>query len=236
MNRRNQAAAPAEHPPGHSQSAGLDELLTEIRACRHCLATPDRKPLPHQPRPVLRAQPTARIAVCGQAPGTRVHASGVPFTDPSGDRLRAWMGVTDAEFYDDSRIAILPMGFCFPGLDDKGGDLPPRPECARLWRARLFEALPDLRLVLLVGNYAIRWHLKNRAAPRMTETVARWREYRRPPADASPEAISYVPVPHPSWRNNAWLKRHPWFEDDLLPTLRGDIRLVLDEARARDKH
>ena len=175
------------------------------------------------PRPVFQIDPQARILIAGQAPGRRVHETGVPFDDPSGERLRDWLGVSRDLFYDATQIAILPMGFCFPGLDDKGGDLPPRPECARLWRARLFEALPELRLVLLVGNYAIRWHLKNRAAPRMTETVARWREYRRPPADASPEAISYVPVPHPSWRNNAWIKRNPWFAEELLPVLRAEV-------------
>lgn len=208
----------------------LHDLLAEIRACRHCVDNLTGRPLPHEPRPVLRASPTARIVVCGQAPGTRVHASGTPFTDPSGDRLRVWMGVSDEEFYDETRIAILPMGFCFPGLDDKGGDRPPRPECAGLWRHRLFEALGEVRLVLLVGSYAIRWHLADRAAPRMTETVANWRAFRLPPGKATSAAPSFLPLPHPSWRNNAWLKRHPWFEADLLPTLRADIRHVLDNG------
>lgn len=211
-----------------SPPSALDDLLAEIRACRYCVESPDRRPLPHEPRPVLRASSAARIAVCGQAPGTRVHASGTPFTDPSGERLRAWMNVSDEEFYDEQRVAILPMGFCFPGLDAKGGDRPPRPECARLWRDRLIAALPNLRLVLLVGSYAIRWHLKDRAPPRMTDTVASWPSFRVPPQHASPDRISMMPLPHPSWRNNAWLKRHPWFETELLPTLRGDIRHVLD--------
>ncbi len=222
MNRRRRQQI---NPP-----LALDELLAEIRACRHCIDQPTGRPLPHEPRPVLRASPTARVAVCGQAPGTRVHTSGTPFTDASGDRLRAWMGVTDEEFYDTTRIAIVPMGFCFPGLDDKGGDRPPRPECARLWRARLFEALGEVRLILLVGSYAIRWHLKNRAAPRMTETVADWRAFRLSPSEATPATPSFLPLPHPSWRNNTWLKRHSWFEADLLPTLRADIRNVLDNG------
>lgn len=214
--------------PAPLAAGGLDALVAEIRACRYCLVSPDRTPLPHEPRPVLRASATARLAVCGQAPGTRVHASGIPFSDPSGERLRSWMGVQDEEFYDEARVAILPMGFCFPGLDAKGGDLPPRSECAGLWRGRLFDALPRLRLVLLVGSYAIRWHLNTQAAPRMTETVAQWRNYRRPPEDATSRAPSYMPLPHPSWRNNAWLKRNPWFAADLLPVLRQDVRHVLD--------
>jgi uracil-DNA glycosylase len=123
-----------------------------IEACRHCKDAPQGKPLPHEPRPVLRISATARICICGQAPGTRVHASGTPFTDPSGDRLRDWMGVSEAEFYDPGRIAIVPMGFCFPGLDEKGGDLPPRKECAPAWRAPLFELLPQFELILLVGQ------------------------------------------------------------------------------------
>ncbi len=222
MNRRPTASC--------AEPNALDDLLAEIRACRHCIETPDRTPLPHEPRPVLRASVTARIAICGQAPGTRVHASGTPFTDPSGDRLRAWMGVSDEEFYDESRIAILPMGFCFPGLDTKGADRPPRPECARLWRERLIAALPNMRLILLVGSYAIRWHLRHRAAARMTDTVANWSDFRISPHQASPAALSFVPLPHPSWRNNAWLKRHTWFEADLLPTLRHDVRHVLDNS------
>ncbi len=137
----------------------LADLLGAIRACRQCVENPRGKTLPHEPRPVLRASGTARLAVCGQAPGTRVHASGTPFTDPSGDRLRAWMGVTEDEFYDESRLAIVPMGFCFPGQDAKGGDLPPRRECSTLWHRRLFDALPQIELVLAVGAYAQEFHL-----------------------------------------------------------------------------
>lgn len=203
----------------------LDALLSRIRTCRYCVDTPDRRPLPHEPRPVLRARATARIAVCGQAPGTRVHASGMPYTDRSGDRLRAWMGVSSLEFYDEARIAIVPMGFCFPGHDSKGGDLPPRPECARLWHREVFAHLPALELIVLAGTYAMRWHLGASGAGPLTETVERWRELLRDPG-----LPRYVPLPHPSWRNNAWLNRNPWFEAELLPDLRREVRRILGAA------
>jgi uracil-DNA glycosylase len=206
---------------GHA-SRDLDVLVAEIRACRHCRDHPDGLPLPHEPRPVLRVSPTARIGVFGQAPGTRVHASGMPFTDPSGVRLRAWMGVTDDEFYDESRIAIVPMGFCFPGLDAKGGDRPPRRECAPLWRARLMAALPALELILLVGQYAQRWHLGGDARAGLTDTVQRWREI-----TGRLDRPVLVPLPHPSWRNNGWIRRNPWLEAELLPWLRAAVRARL---------
>ena len=193
-------------------------LLSRIRACRYCADTPRGKPLPHEPRPVLRISATARIAICGQAPGTRVHASGTPFSDASGDRLRDWMGVTPDEFYNERRIAIVPMGFCFPGLDAKGADLPPRPECAPLWRLQVLAALPDIRLTLLVGSYAQRWHLKDAGAD-MTSTVRHWRRHL---------AQGSLPVPHPSWRNTGWLRKNPWFEADVLPVLRQNVRLQLN--------
>jgi uracil-DNA glycosylase len=195
----------------------LDKLVADIRACRLCVDEPSGKPLPHAPRPVLRASRTARICLVGQAPGTRVHASGTPFTDPSGDRLRAWMGVTPDEFYDDAKLAIIPMGFCFPGLDAKGGDLPPRRECAPRWRSDLFELMPQIELTLLVGQYAQAWHLGAARKGSLTETVAAWREY-------LPRAI---PLPHPSWRNNAWIRKNPWFEEDVLPYLRGEVRRLM---------
>jgi uracil-DNA glycosylase len=201
----------------------LDALVERIRACRICRDAPRGRPLGHEPRPVLRVSRTARICVCGQAPGTRVHASGMPFTDPSGDRLRDWMGVTAEEFYDASRIAIVPMGFCFPGLDDKGGDRPPRKECPEAWRAPLFSQLPQFELVLLVGLYAQRWHLGKRAAAGLTENVENWRNF----ASGSPV---FIPLPHPSWRNNAWLKRNAWFGEEVLPYLRGKVRALLDHA------
>lgn len=187
-------------------------LLDRLRGCRIC-----EEKIP-EPRPVFRLKPTARILVAGQAPGTRVHASGVPFTDPSGVRLRAWMGVTQDEFYDDARVAILPMGFCFPGLDAKGGDRPPPAICAKTWRAPLMELLPGLRLTLMIRGPAIRWHAPDLWTGRVSDAVARWR-------DAGEDR---APLPHPSWRNNAWLKKHLWFEEEVLPDLRRRIRSVLD--------
>ncbi len=166
---------------------------------------------------MFRVSATATICVAGQAPGTRVHASGTPFTDPSGDRLRDWMGVDATTFYDVSRVAIIPMGFCFPGQDARGADLPPRQECAPAWQARLFAQLPAITLVVAVGAYAQQWHLGSSARRSLTETVAAWREI---VATTDPMVL---PLPHPSWRNNAWLKNNPWFEADLLPFLRGEI-------------
>lgn len=190
----------------------LDALLAEIRACRVCAAA-----MPHTPRPVIRAATAARIAIVGQAPGTRVHASGKPFTDPSGDRLRDWMGVDETVFYDTSKIAIVPMGFCFPGLDAKGGDLPPRKECAPLWQSRVHAQLPNVRLTLLVGQYAQRHHLGSQVHKTLTDTV-------KAATDYMPD---FLPLPHPSWRNNAWLKRNPWFEQKILPMLRCRITELL---------
>jgi len=192
--------------------AQLAALLRDIRACRVCADA-----FPHAPRPVVQAAPTARLAIVGQAPGVRVHASGRPFTDPSGERLRAWMGVDEATFYDAGRVAIAPMGFCFPGLDAKGGDLPPRKECAPLWHALLFAQLAQVRLVVLVGGYAQRRYL---GPGTLTERVRRWRE-------AGPR---YFPTPHPSWRNNAWLKKNPWFEAEALPELRRRVCDALSDV------
>jgi uracil-DNA glycosylase len=204
------------------EAAELDRVLTAIRGCRHCVEAPRGKPLPHEPRPVLRASRTARLAICSQAPGTRVHESGTPFTDRSGDRLRDWMGVTPQEFYDEARVAIVPMGFCFPGQDEKGGDLPPRRECATIWHRKLFAALPEIALVLAVGSYAQNWHLGDEAGASLQDTMLGWRRYlkgkRRP---------RILPLPHPSWRNNAWLTRNPWFEAELLPVLRREVRKLL---------
>lgn len=209
--------------PEHTEQ--LEDLLAVIRACRICRDTPKNRALPHEPRPVLRVASSARIVVCGQAPGTRVHASGTPFTDPSGDRLRAWMGLDDAAFYDTARVAILPMGFCFPGHDAKGGDLPPRPECAPAWRHRVLAQMPNVRLILLVGSYAVKWHLGPAAKATLTETVAAWRQFAQPNATLAP--LRHFPLPHPSWRNNAWLKRNSWFHEELLPELRASIAAEL---------
>jgi uracil-DNA glycosylase len=211
-------------PPSNAGPAALEDIAAAIRACRICKDTPTGKPLPHEPKPVLRVSATARLAIAGQAPGTRVHKSGIPFTDPSGDRLRSWMGVTEAEFYDTARTAIIPMGFCFPGLDDKGGDLPPRRECAPLWRDRLMAQMPQLELVLLVGQYAHRWHLaREHAAGGVTATVRRHEAI-----IAAPRRPQFLPLPHPSWRNNAWIKANPWFEEEVLPALRKRVRDVMD--------
>jgi uracil-DNA glycosylase len=205
--------------PAKTRLAGL---AAEIRACRVCRDSPAGKGLPHEPRPILRVSTTARIGVFGQAPGTRVHASGIPFSDPSGVRLRQWMGVTEDEFYDVGRVAVVPMGFCFPGLDAKGGDLPPRKECAPLWRARLMQELPNLEIILLIGTYAQSWHLGPQVKGGLTETVAAWREI-----TAVPSVPKLWPLPHPSWRNNKWLKDNPWFDTELLPRLQADVRQVL---------
>jgi uracil-DNA glycosylase len=202
--------------------AELDHVLAAIRVCRVCVENPCGKPLPHEPRPVLRASATARLAICSQAPGTRVHASGKPFTDPSGDRLREWMGVTPDEFYDEARVVIVPMGFCFPGQDVKGGDLPPRRECAELWHRQLFAALPGLELVLAVGSYAQDFHLGAAKSKTLQETMLRWQEHLK-----TKQWPRVLPLPHPSWRNNAWLTKNPWFEAELLPVLRREVRKLL---------
>ncbi len=195
----------------------LAPLLKEIRACRICVDAPIKAALPHEPRPVLQVSKTARLAIYGQAPGNLVNQSGKPFTDPSGERLRAWMDVTDEEFYDAKRVAIIPMGFCFPGNDAKGGDLPPRRECAKHWRARLMAAAPNIKTAILVGAYAQKWHLDGKAEKSLTDTVAAWRAF----------TPKYFPTPHPSWRNTGWLRKNPWFEADLLPVLRKRIRALL---------
>jgi uracil-DNA glycosylase len=179
--------------------------------------------LPHEPRPVIQASSAARLCIAGQAPGVRVHASGRPFDDPSGARLRNWLGMGEETFYDAHKVAIVGMGFCFPGLDAKGGDLPPRRECAEIWRARLLQRLPDIELMLLVGQYAQKWHLeKATTIGGVSGVVARWRTLYE--ANDRPRLL---PLPHPSWRNTGWLKRNPWFETDLLPVLRAQVaRLV----------
>jgi uracil-DNA glycosylase len=198
-------------------SETLDGLLHEIGACRICMEHPKR-PLPHEPRPVLVASTSAKILIASQAPGTRVHASGVPFDDRSGDRLREWLGMTREAFYDPSRLAIVPMGFCFPGLDAHGGDRPPRAECAPAWRARLLALMPQVELVLVIGLYAQRWHLGADRGASVDATVRDWRRI-----FGRPGLPKCLPLPHPSWRNTAWLKRNPWFEEEVLPILRSEV-------------
>ena len=185
----------------------LDALLTSVRSCRAC-----EPYLPLGPRPVLQAHAAARILIVGQAPGLRVHTTGIPWDDPSGERLRGWMGVDKDTFYDASRIAIIPMGYCYPGRA-RGGDMAPRPECAELWLDRLLAKLPDIQLTLLVGQYAQRHFLGNRRKRSLTETTRAWRDY-------SPR---YIPLPHPSPRNQPWFKRHPWFEQQLITALRARV-------------
>lgn len=205
------------------RSRALETLVAEIRGCRICRDAPRASPLPHEPRPVVVASSRARILIAGQAPGTRVHRSGIPFDDPSGDRLRDWLGVDRRTFYDPDLFAIAPMGFCFPGLDSKGGDLPPRRECAKNWRGKLMAEMPQIELVLVIGQYAHAWHLAGLRSRNLTETVKDWQQIL-----ARTGAPSVLPLPHPSWRNSGWLKRNPWFAEDLLPVLREEIRKRLN--------
>jgi uracil-DNA glycosylase len=195
----------------------LEDLVEDIRACRICRDQPQGKRLPHEPRPVLQISSHARLLIVGQAPGIRVHHSGRPFTDPSGDRLRRWLGIGPEIFYDAEKVAILPMGFCFPGQTEKGADLPPRSECAGAWRRPLMGLLPHIELIVALGLYAQKWHMGDRVGDNLTETVKTWRQG----FDLIPQII---PMPHPSWRNNAWLKANPWFERDVVPVLRDRVR------------
>lgn len=201
------AKTPSRKPVPISPYRDLDSLLTAVRSCRVCEAH-----LPLGPRPVLQAGTSARILVVGQAPGTRVHASGIPWDDPSGDRLRTWTGLDKTRFYDPSEVAIIPMGFCYPGRG-QGGDLPPRRECADLWFDLLLARLPNIKLTLLIGLYAQRHFLGRRRKGTLTETVKAWREF----------APDYIPLPHPSPRNTPWFQRNPWFEQDLVPALKDRI-------------
>jgi len=206
-------AATTQRAPARAResASALDALVAEISACRVCAHA-----LAHQPRPVVWVRPDARILIAGQAPGRRVHETGVPWNDPSGDRLRDWLQLDRDAFYDKGAIAVAAMGFCYPGTV-AGADLPPRPECAPLWRPRLLPLLKKIRLTLLVGSYAQRYHLGAAVKPTLGETVRAWRDY--------PDCV--MPLPHPSWRNSAWLKRNPWFETDLVPELRKRVRAAL---------
>ena len=189
----------------------LRDLAQEIRACTLCSAY-----LPLGPRPIIQVDHSAKILIVGQAPGSQVHETGIPFDDPSGNRLREWMGIDNSVFYDESKIAIVPMGFCFPGTG-KPGDLPPRPECAVTWRKKLLNELPQISLTLVIGQYAQAWHLGQLVKENLTETVKAWKEF-------GPEII---PLPHPSPRNNIWLKKNPWFVQEVLPRLQSEIKSLL---------
>ncbi len=191
----------------------FEKLLTEVRACMLCSCH-----LPLGPRPVLQALPSARLLIVGQAPGRKVHETGIPFRDASGDRLRDWTGLSDEAFYDARRVAILPMGFCYPGTG-KSGDLPPRPECAAAWRERLLAGLKKIKLTLVIGAYAQAYHLPG-AKGTLTEIVSAWRDH----------LPALLPLPHPSPRNQLWLRRNPWFEEELLPVLKDRVRAALSDS------
>jgi len=193
-------------------TAKYKKLIKEVRGCSICMPY-----LPLGPNPVFRIHPKAKILVAGQAPGIRVHKTGVPFNDPSGFRLREWLGIDEETFYNQEKVAIIPMAFCYPGTGERG-DLPPRKECAETWRHDLISLLPDLELTLAIGIYAINWHLKDTKKKNLTETVKAWKEY-------LPYGV--LPLPHPSPRNNIWLKRNEWFEDEVIDTLRLKIKSIL---------
>lgn len=185
-------------------TASFHSLIAQVQSCTLCLAH-----LPLGPRPVFQIDPDAKLLIVGQAPGKRVHETGIPFNDPSGDRLRGWLGIDRDIFYDAQKIALLPMGFCYPGTG-KSGDLPPRAECAAQWRAPLLACLPKIELTLVIGQYAQDWHLAAQQKPTLTETVRHWQDY----------WPTHLPLPHPSPRNNLWLKKNPWFEREVVPRLR----------------
>ncbi len=183
-----------------------------MKSCTQCA-----NDLVHGVRPVLQISPTAKILIAGQAPGSKVHATGIPFDDASGDRLRAWMGIDKNIFYDETEIAILPMGFCYPGTG-KSGDLPPRKECAELWRQQLLDLMPEIQLTLVIGQYAIRWHMTETKKQTLTDTVKEWHKH----------GPKNMPLPHPSPRNNIWLKKNPWFESDVLPFLQSKVKTLIE--------
>lgn len=189
----------------------VETVIREVQGCTLCAPH-----LPLGPKPVVRVHPNAKILIAGQAPGRKVHETGIPFADPSGERLREWMGISKSTFYDKTAIAILPMGFCYPGTG-KSGDLPPRAECAPFWRDRLLAFMPNIQLTLLIGQYAIHWHLDKDRKKNLTETVKAWREYQP----------QHMPLPHPSPRNNIWLKRNTWFEEDVLPALKERVATLV---------
>ncbi|MEP3298363.1 MAG: uracil-DNA glycosylase family protein [Pseudoruegeria sp.] len=195
-------------------------ISKNINTCTLCAQQFAETTTRHRPRPVTWFQPSASILIAGQAPGQRVHDSGKPFTDPSGDRLRDWLGLTDAEFYNKDRIAIVPMAFCFPGYDAKGSDLPPPKICAQTWHPRVLTELTNIKLTILVGAYAQKYHLGLGHRKSVTDTVADWKSY----------APGCFPLPHPSWRNTGWIRKNPWFEIELIPVLRRTVRSLIDDT------
>ena len=195
-----------------AEKESLETLVARAGACTLCA---DR--LPHGPRPVFRSSATARVLIVGQAPGSKVHATGIPWNDRSGDRLREWTGLDRDIFYDESRVAIVPMGLCYPGVDQHGGDRPPIPSCAPLWHPQFAQHLARLRLTLLVGSYAQKFYLKDRYPGSLGATIQSWRRF----------LPVFLPLPHPSWRNTAWLRRNPWFDAELVPVLKNRLREIL---------
>jgi uracil-DNA glycosylase len=200
-----------------SDASDLESFAARIRSCRVCLDSPLKKPLPHEPRPVLRVSTTAKLLVASQAPGTKVHASGISFNDASGDRLRQWMNISRDVFYDTSQVAIVPMGFCFPGQNPAKGDLPPRPECQTAWHDDLFAKMPQIETILAIGRYAQTYHFARAGRPlpkkiKLDDVIRNWRDF-------VGEAPRIIPLPHPSWRNIGWLKHNPWFETEILPMM-----------------
>jgi len=190
----------------------LKSILRDVRACRICEAE-----LPLGPRPVVQLASTARLLIVGQAPGSKVHRSGIPWNDASGDRLRDWLGLDRSTFFDEGKVAILPMGFCYPGAGENGGDNPPRPECAPRWHERLLKHLPNLQLTILVGQYAHRYYLDAGPKASMTDTVKAFSQY----------GPQFLPLPHPSWRSAIWMRKNPWFEGEVIPELRNEVRKLV---------
>lgn len=225
----------SQRPFAPSNDADPGALAERIRRCRICRDAPFRgPPLPQEPRPILRVNAAARLLIASQAPGIRAHNSGLPFDDPSGDRLRFWMGIDRPRFYDERRVLIAPMGFCFPGHTPDKADLPPRRECALTWHDDLFGRMPQVELILAIGRYAQLYHFRRLGRPvpatiKLDELVRRWRDF----AGTAPRLFA---LPHPSWRNSGWLKRNPWFEAEMLPELRWEVAQSLARADAADLH
>ena len=214
---RHRVTAPFETGAPPLRSTTMTDIRPELSQCTLCSDRFAATATGHRPNPVVWFQPGARLLIASQAPGLKVHEANTPFWDASGKRLRDWLGVDETTFYDRSRVAIIPMAFCFPGYDAKGSDLPPPPICAKTWRARALDTVPDVRLTVLIGAYAMRYHLPGFTT--VTRAVADWQNH--------PKGV--FALPHPSWRNTGWLKKNPWFEEDVLPRLRAAVRNVLDD-------
>ncbi|WP_332065528.1 uracil-DNA glycosylase family protein [Bartonella sp. CB189] len=203
----------------------ITKLEKEIYSCRICAKNPKYPPLLlHEPNPIVYLSNTASIAIAGQAPGLRVHESSIPFNDHSGDRLRKWLNVTNSEFYNRALFAIVPMGLCFPGYDKNKSDLPPRRECKEIWHEKIFQAMPQIKLVLAIGSYAQKWHIAQLKHKTVSETVSDWKNIL---SVRQPRGYNVMPLPHPSWRNISWLQKNPWFNDELLTYLRTLVRELL---------